>query len=89
MDPIETCNRKSRLIAFIKVALVIAAIAFAAVKIYNKFFKKKDAEEIDVAEEPAEIPETEAPVSPVADGSALEVPAKAVIANPQEMETEN
>lgn len=86
MEPnVVVVNKKSRFATFVKVVLIFAAVTFVAVKIYNRFFKKKNVEELEFADEAKPIPEQTADT---ADSNVLEVPADAVIANPEEMEAD-
>lgn len=52
-------NKKSRIAVFISIALAIAALALVAVKLYRKFFKKKE-EALDEADDSADLIEAEA-----------------------------
>ena len=70
-------KKENRFWKVVKVLLVLAAIGFIAVKVYNKFFRKKnelldaedeenvealaDADEVEEAEEVAEEPVAEEP----------------------------
>ncbi len=74
----------------LKVVLVLAAVAFAAYKIYEKFHKKKAA--VLDAQEPDSIDQgmnaccaEEADSAPAADETAFEVSAQDVIVNPESM----
>lgn len=74
-------KKENRFWKVVKVLLVIGAACFVAVKVYNKFFRKKkellcaedDADDADVlaAAEPEE--------EPVAQESVFEAPAEAVL----------
>lgn len=64
----------------LKVVLVLAAIAFVAYKVYEKFFaKKNDALALEADE--AELDE----LAPSEEPASLEVAAEEVIANPESM----
>ncbi len=66
------------------ILLAIGAICFAAVKVYNKFFRKKtDALEADEADD--EVALEDATEEEAAE-EVFEVPAEAVIANAEQME---
>lgn len=82
-------KKSSGFVKFLKIALLIAAAAFVAVKVYNKFFKKKKAEVIEEAEVEAvdALPEAEeAPAE--AEEAPFEVAADAVIDNAENMDVE-
>ena len=73
---------------FVKIALIVAAVAFVAYKIYQKFFKKKievvgEAEDEDIPAVAAadEVVEDTA----VAEEAPFEVSADAVIDNAENM----
>ena len=81
-------KKGSRFVKFLKIALAIAAVAFVAVKIYQKFFQKKE-EALEAAEEEAvaELPTAEVAEAP-AEEAPFEVSADAVIDNAENMEAE-
>lgn len=66
----------------VKVLLIVGAVCFAAVKVYQKFFKKNEQAKVDA---PDETPETEK-VSDGQEAEAFEVPADAVIAGAAELD---
>ncbi len=81
-------EKKNGFWKFVKVALVVAAAAYVAVKVYQKYFKKveveiDDAEELDAELEPIEIELSD----DTAQEDAFEASAEAVIANAEEMDT--
>lgn len=75
-------QKKSRFWKVVKVLLVLGAVCFVAVKVYNKFFRKKkellceeDVDDVDaIAAEDAEPAE-----EPVEQESVFEAPAEAVL----------
>ncbi len=79
-------KKSSGFVKFLKIALIIAAVTFVAVKVYNKFFKKKA--EAAEAELEAEAVEAELPAAEeaVAEEAPFEVSAEAVIDNAENME---
>ena len=83
-------NNGKKIWTAIKIILAIAAIGFAAYKIYQRFFQKKIVAEVDEAEETAELASDTSDIAEedaAADAEeALEVPAEAVIANAEAME---
>ena len=86
-DVVYVEKKKSGFWSFVKVALVVAAAAYVAVKVYQKYFKKvdvelDDAEELDEALEPLELDLSD---DTVEDG-VFEASADAVIANAEDME---
>ena len=74
-------------VTVLKVLLIVAAVAFVAYKIYDKFFKKKKAAELE-SETPDELEATDcgAEACGAADPASFEVSAQDVIANPESME---
>ncbi len=66
----------------VKVLLIVGAVCFAAVKVYQKFFKKNAQAKVDA---PKEAPEAEQ-VSGEKEAEAFEVPADAVIAGAAELD---
>ena len=84
----ENGKKGSGFVKFLKIALLIAAVTFVAVKVYNKFFKKKTVEVIDAEEETveAELPAAEEEVVDEAPEAPFEVSAEAVIDNAENME---
>ena len=77
-------KKHSTLFTVLKVILVVAAVSFAAYKIYQKFFRKKQVE-LPEDEEPDAIDACEE-TSASAEEAAFEVSAQDVIANPESME---
>jgi len=79
-------EKKSGFWRFVKVALVVAAVAYVAVKVYQKYFKKieldLDTEELDTELEPLALDFSD----DVAEEETFEASADAVIANAEEME---
>lgn len=71
-------------LSVIKVVLVIAAIAFVAYKIYEKFFAKKNAA-LAPEEDEAELPALEPTEAIAEETSSFEVAAEDVIVNPESM----
>ncbi len=68
----------------LKVVLVLAAVAFVAYKVYEKFFaKKNDALALEADE--AELDELAPTEEPSEEPASLEVAAEEVIANPESM----
>ena len=82
-------KKKSGFWGFVKVARVVAAVAYVAVKVYNRYFKKIELEIDDTEELDAELETLELDL---ADDSAtddvFEASADAVIANTEDMEVE-
>ena len=82
MDKESTTAKKVRVWwTVLKIALVVAAVAFAAYKIYTKFFKKNKIDELD-AETPDALNEADADAP--AKEAAFEVSAQDAIANPED-----
>lgn len=81
-------KKGSRFGKFLKVVLILAAIAFVAVKVYNKFFKKQNVEALDAEADEAEAELTAAEEEAVAEveEAPFEVSADAVIDNAENME---
>ena len=71
----------------LKILLIVAAVAFVAYKIYDKFFKKKKAAELE-ADVPDELEANDcgAEACGAADQASFEVSAQDVITNPESME---
>jgi len=69
-------------LSVLKTLLILAAVAFAAYKIYEKFFKKKNDAELD-AETPDALAEN-ADCTEEADNAAFEASAEDVISNAEE-----
>lgn len=85
MDNEIVVKKRCPFLTALKVILVLAAVSFAAYKIYQKFFKKKktalpDAEEADTLTEGAES------CSACEEEASFEAAAQDVIANPESME---
>lgn len=69
------------------IVLAVAGLCFAAVKVYQKFFRKKKKEELAEAEDALALDsadETDA----AEETETFEAPAEAVIANAADMEEE-
>ena len=84
-------RKRSALWKLVKFVLAIAAIAFVAAKVYQKFLKPRiDAMKIEAAEDEEllleEIAEGELLEAEEADEETFEVSADAVIANAEDME---
>ena len=82
-------KKKSGFWGIVKVALVVAAVAYVAVKVYNRYFKKieleiDDTEELDAELEPLELDLSDDSV----EDDVFEASADAVIANTEDMEVE-
>ena len=82
-------KKKSTFWTVVGILLAVAAVCVVAAKVYRKFFKKKQTEELApeadeavLLDEPNEADDAAAD----ADCDALEVPADAVIANAEDME---
>ena len=79
-------EKKSGFWRFVKIALVVAAVAYVAVKVYQKYFKKEEleleAEELDTELEPLALDLSDESF----EEDAFEASADAVIANVEEME---
>lgn len=78
-------EKKNGFWKFVKVALAVAAVAFVAVKVYQKFFKKTEIEmdeELDTELESLELDLSD----DVAEEDVFEASADAVIANAEDME---
>lgn len=73
-------EKKNGFWKFLKVILAIGAICLAAVKIYEKFFKKAEDADADTDDAPVADEEESAPAS------GVEVSAKSVIADAELME---
>ena len=81
-------KKKSGFWGFVKVALVVAAAAYVAVKVYNKYFKKIEVEIDDEAALDAELESLELDLTVEdAEEEAFEASAEAVIANAEELDT--
>lgn len=84
-ENIVIVKKKSTFWTVVKILLVVGAICFAAFKIYQKFFKKKDAAVAD-AKDAAELDSaTDACEENPAEEIPFEVSADAVIANTEDM----
>lgn len=82
-------KKKSTFWTVVGILLAVAAVCVVAAKVYQKFFKKKQTEELaPEADEAVLLDEPDEADDAVADadGDALEVPADAVIANAEDME---
>lgn len=81
-------KKSSGFVKFLKIALAVAAIAFIAIKVYQKFFKKKAAA-VEEAEEAAaleaDVAEAAAEEAVLAEEAPFEVSADAVIDNAENM----
>lgn len=85
-ENIVIVKKKSTFWTVVKILLVVGAICFAAFKIYQKFFKKKDAAAVADAEDAAELDSaTDACEENPAEEIPFEVSADAVIANTEDM----
>ena len=78
-------SKRSRIATLISVLLAIAAVAFVAVKLYRKFFKKKqdaleEENDADLIEATAEEVDSEEPAAPAEEA----VPAPAEESAPTE-----
>lgn len=78
-------KKSSGFVKFLKIALIIAAVTFVAVKVYNKFFKKK-AVEAELEGEAAEAELEAIEEAEVVEEAPFEVSAEAVIDNAENME---
>lgn len=79
MENTVVVKKGNRFWKVVGILLAIAAVCFVAVKVYNKYFRKKKealAEEEDLPELDVALDEEE----------TFEVPAEAVIANAADME---
>lgn len=79
-------KKSSGFVKFLKIALIIAAITFVAVKVYNKFFKKKAAAEAELEGEAVEAEVAAIEEAEVVEEAPFEVSAEAVIDNAENME---
>lgn len=79
MENTVVVKKGNRFWKVVGILLAIGAICFVAVKVYNKYFRKKD-EELAEAEE---LPELDVALD---EEETFEVPAEAVIANAADME---
>ena len=83
----DTNKKGSGFIKFLKIALIVAAIAFIAYKVYQKFFKKKievigeDEDNTSAVEAPQKAMDQIAAV----EDAPFEVSADAVIDNAENM----
>ena len=79
-------KKKSGFWGFVKVALVVAAAAYVAVKVYNKYFKKIEVEIDDEEALDADLESLELDLSVESvEEDTFEASAEAVIANAEEM----
>ena len=80
-------KKKSGFWGFVKVALVVAAAAYVAVKVYNKYFKKIEVEIDDEEALDADLESLEIDLSVESvEEDTFEASAEAVIANAEEMD---
>ena len=79
-------KKTSGWVKFLKIALVVAAIATVAVLVYKKFFKKKKAAELAEADDAIEAELPEAVVEEAVEEAPFEVAADAVIDNAENMD---
>ena len=80
-------KKKSGFWGFVKVALVVAAAAYVAVKVYNKYFKKIEVEIDDEEALEADLESLEIDLSVESvEEDTFEASAEAVIANAEEMD---
>ncbi len=81
-------KKENRFWKVVKVLLVVGAACFVAVKVYNKFFRKKKellcAEDADDADALAAAEESEPAEEPVAQEAVFEAPAEAVLESAEE-----
>lgn len=84
-------KKENRFWKVVKVLLVLAAIGFVAVKVYNKFFSKKnelldaeDEEDIEALAEADEIDAEDDVEEPVAEEPTFEASADAVLDSAEE-----
>lgn len=84
-------KKENRFWKVVKVLLVLAAIGFVAVKVYNKFFSKKnelldaeDEEDIEALVEADEIDAEDDVEEPVAEEPTFEASADAVLDSAEE-----
>lgn len=85
-ENIVIVKKKSTFWTVIKILLVVGAICFAAFKIYQKFFKKKDVAAVADAEDAAELDcATDSCEALPSEEIPFEVSANAVIANAEDM----
>ena len=81
-------KKKSGFWGFVKAALVVAAVAYVAVKIYNKYFKKIEVEIDEEEALDAELESLELDLSVESvEEDTFEASAEAVIANAEELDT--
>ena len=85
-NEVVVVKKGNRFLKVLGILLAIGALCYAAVKIYNKYFRKEtlalDAEDASADEVALEDATEEAAVAE----EAFEVPAEAVIANAEQME---
>ena len=80
-------KKKSGFWGFVKVALVVAAAAYVAVKVYNKYFNKIEVEIDDEEALDADLESLEIDLSVESvEEDTFEASAEAVIANAEEMD---
>ena len=68
-------NKKSRIAVIVSIALAIAAVALVAVKLYRKFFKKKE-EALDEADENTDLIEAAAEEETIPEEDGVDAPAQ-------------
>ncbi|MBQ7347354.1 MAG: hypothetical protein IJW55_05295 [Clostridia bacterium] len=85
---IVVVKKKSTFWTVVKVLLVVGAVCLIAAKIYQKFFKKKETEALEEADDLSalDIAENCCDEEAAVEETAFEVPAEAVIANAEDME---
>lgn len=79
MDNTVVVKKGNRFWKVVGILLAITAVCFVAVKVYNKYFRKKNEE----LAEGEELPELDVALD---EEETFEVPAEAVIANAADME---
>ena len=83
-NEVVVVKKGNRFLKVLGILLAIGALCYAAVKIYNKFFRKKTA--ALEADEAADDVALEDATEGEAAEEVFEVPAEAVIANAEQME---
>ena len=85
-ENIVIVKKRSTFWSVVKFLLVVGAICFVAVKIYQKHFQKKEADAVNAAEEPTKLDCSDAlEETPSLEEPAFEVSAEAVITNTEDM----